>query len=320
MRVARPSFSNVPEVFRQTSKPTGVHSQEFDQISPDSSTAWTPTDVAWADFHLGMYQMNNGLISQSGYLPSPTETVSTFEELETPPCYFDVSPSVMSSNIFDKSFSLAVEGGAPNPLRFSHPPQHYKAEPHHPMFEHASYDNASAYSLYTTSSTPANISPITPSSASSPTSLFFDIPDFQHTLPQEARTSGFTPREASPASSCSSAEYTPVTPISLPPSHPPPRIPSSDPKRRFPCTTAGCSRRFTSQYTLSVHLQAHQPKPRPSFPCTAGCKERFSRAHDRLRHEVAKHGKVCEHSCLECGRFFSSERTLGNHRCPVQKV
>ncbi|KAF8882256.1 hypothetical protein BD779DRAFT_936891 [Infundibulicybe gibba] len=88
-------------------------------------------------------------------------------------------------------------------------------------------------------------------------------------------------------------------------------------RRRFPCLILGCSRRFTSQYTLKVHMEAHKPKPRTSFPCTLGCSERFSRQHDRLRHEVAKHGKVCEFLCDDCGRFFSTKKTLGNHKCPV---
>ncbi|TFK68896.1 hypothetical protein BDN72DRAFT_643942 [Pluteus cervinus] len=88
-------------------------------------------------------------------------------------------------------------------------------------------------------------------------------------------------------------------------------------KRRFPCGIPGCPRRFTSQYTLKVHMEAHKPKPKVSFPCTEGCSERFSRQHDRLRHEVAKHGKICEFSCEECGRFFSTKKTLGNHKCPV---
>jgi hypothetical protein len=88
-------------------------------------------------------------------------------------------------------------------------------------------------------------------------------------------------------------------------------------RRRFPCIIIGCERRFTSQYTLKVHMEAHKPKPRSSFPCTLGCAERFSRQHDRLRHEVAKHGKVCEFLCDDCGRFFSTKKTLGNHKCPV---
>ncbi|KAF5331814.1 hypothetical protein D9611_008904 [Ephemerocybe angulata] len=88
-------------------------------------------------------------------------------------------------------------------------------------------------------------------------------------------------------------------------------------KRRFPCLILGCDRRFTSQYTLKVHMEAHKPKPKVTFQCTEGCQERFSRQHDRLRHEVAKHGKICEFSCGDCSRFFSTKKTLGNHKCPV---
>ncbi|KAF9072401.1 hypothetical protein BDP27DRAFT_1217499 [Rhodocollybia butyracea] len=115
----------------------------------------------------------------------------------------------------------------------------------------------------------------------------------------------------SPTSSYSSSARTPS------PSSETSSCPSDIYRRRFPCLLAGCSRRFTSQYTLKVHMEAHKPKPKVSFPCTEGCSEKFSRQHDRLRHEVAKHGKICEFSCGECGRFFSSHKTLGNHRCPV---
>ncbi|KAJ8075879.1 hypothetical protein PM082_021511 [Marasmius tenuissimus] len=92
---------------------------------------------------------------------------------------------------------------------------------------------------------------------------------------------------------------------------------SADYRRRFPCLLPGCERRFTSRYTLKVHMEAHKPKPKVTFPCTQGCSERFSRQHDRLRHEVAKHGKICEFLCDDCGRFFSTSKTLGNHKCPV---
>jgi 5-methylcytosine-specific restriction endonuclease McrA len=36
-----------------------------------------------------------------------------------------------------------------------------------------------------------------------------------------------------------------------------------------------------------------------------------------LRHEVTQHGKVCEFICTDCGRFFSSQKTLDNHKCPA---
>lgn len=92
-----------------------------------------------------------------------------------------------------------------------------------------------------------------------------------------------------------------------------------DQRRRFRCLQPGCDRRFTSQYTLKVHMDAHKAKPRVPLPCTLGCSERFSRRHDRLRHEVTQHGKICEFVCDECGRFFSSQKTLGNHKCPTAR-
>ena len=92
-----------------------------------------------------------------------------------------------------------------------------------------------------------------------------------------------------------------------------------DHRRRFRCLHPQCTRRFTSQYTLKVHMDAHRAKPRVPLPCTLGCSERFSRRHDRLRHEVSQHGKVCEFVCDDCGRFFSSGKTLGNHKCPTAR-
>ncbi|KAG7085756.1 hypothetical protein E1B28_003299 [Marasmius oreades] len=132
----------------------------------------------------------------------------------------------------------------------------------------------------------------------------------------------------SPDSSSNSAPPSPVSRETMGrrrQTQPPPSSPSSDTtppfsadyRRRFPCLLPGCERRFTSRYTLKVHMEAHKPKPKVTFPCTHGCSERFSRQHDRLRHEVAKHGKVCEFSCDDCGRFFSTGKTLGNHKCPV---
>lgn len=88
-------------------------------------------------------------------------------------------------------------------------------------------------------------------------------------------------------------------------------------RRRYSCGITGCTRRFTSRYTLKIHQEAHRPKEKTLHRCTAGCMELFSRQHDRLRHEVAKHGKVCEWVCGSCQRFFSSSRTLERHKCPV---
>jgi len=172
------------------------------------------------------------------------------------------------------------------------------------------------------------------------------VPDNQLVLPAfefSSYMSGSSPPALSPSLSSSSSSSAPSPRDSSPslpavieftenpysrdssPTNPnntyydPSLTPEQNQRRRFSCTIPGCVRRFTSQYTLKVHLEAHRPKPRVSLPCTMGCSERFSRQHDRLRHEVAKHGKVCEWLCDECGRFFSTSRTLGNHKCPSAK-
>ena len=89
--------------------------------------------------------------------------------------------------------------------------------------------------------------------------------------------------------------------------------------RRVRCLVAECNRCFTNKYTLKLHMESHKAKPRVRFPCTLGCSECFSRSHDRLRHEVTQHGKVCEFVCDECMRFFSSRKTLENHQCPTAR-
>jgi hypothetical protein len=169
-------------------------------------------------------------------------------------------------------------------------------------------------------------------SPSSPLQLneYFNIFDFDFStsVPNEFFPSSEPPsRQPSPLPSSSPRKSSHVTMSRSPRNRevfdlvsqrsPSPSTNDSGQKRRFPCLILGCARRFTSQYTLKVHMQAHKPKPRVSFPCTQGCSERFSRQHDRLRHEVAKHGRICEFLCDDCGRFFSSKKTLGNHKCPL---
>ncbi|KAF7296930.1 Transcriptional regulator prz1 [Mycena indigotica] len=81
------------------------------------------------------------------------------------------------------------------------------------------------------------------------------------------------------------------------------------------CSEDDCTRSFTSQYTLMKHVKAHERKEKKYFPCSMGCDMRFSRKHDRLRHEVTQHGRVCEWGCPVCLGFFSSESTLTKHKC-----
>ncbi|TRM66626.1 hypothetical protein BD626DRAFT_581519 [Schizophyllum amplum] len=129
--------------------------------------------------------------------------------------------------------------------------------------------------------------------------------------------SSYSSSYSSPYSSTSSPSSSPVSlPMLTPPStsH---EIPVKDPKP-YACPIPSCTKRCKTQHTLSVHLRAHsKPKQRPEFPCSVpGCHLHFSRRHDRLRHEVAKHNKTTDvHRCRECGHVFSFKKTLGNHRC-----
>ncbi|KAI4294428.1 hypothetical protein K525DRAFT_290829 [Schizophyllum commune Loenen D] len=129
--------------------------------------------------------------------------------------------------------------------------------------------------------------------------------------------SSYASSYSSPYSSASSPSSSPVSlPMLTPPStsHGPP---VKDPKP-YACPIPSCTKRCKTQHTLSVHLRAHsKPKTRPEFPCSVpGCHLHFSRRHDRLRHEVAKHNKTTDvHRCRECGHVFSFKKTLGNHRC-----
>ncbi|KAJ7187250.1 hypothetical protein C8R46DRAFT_1274579 [Mycena filopes] len=86
------------------------------------------------------------------------------------------------------------------------------------------------------------------------------------------------------------------------------------------CPDPSCTRSFKSKYTLSKHTKAHEPKSSSLFRCTMGCVMQFSRKHDRLRHEVNRHGRVCDWECKLCLGFFSSETSLKKHRCKKSGV
>ncbi|KAJ7767024.1 hypothetical protein DFH07DRAFT_335591 [Mycena maculata] len=95
--------------------------------------------------------------------------------------------------------------------------------------------------------------------------------------------------------------------------YPPPRARPA--RADLICPEPSCARRFTSRHTLSKHARIHEPKIQKVFPCTMGCILQFSRKHDRLRHEVTQHGRICEWGCNVCLGPFSSESTLKNHKC-----
>ncbi|KAJ7049041.1 hypothetical protein C8F01DRAFT_791610 [Mycena amicta] len=124
---------------------------------------------------------------------------------------------------------------------------------------------------------------------------------------------------ASRATTPLSSEASPSSPSSSSSSSSP-RSPASMPLRRkrptsLRCPEPHCDRAFTSQYTLAKHVKAHERKEKKYFPCSLGCAMRFSRKHDRLRHEVTQHGRLCEWGCPICLGFFSSESTLNKHKC-----
>ncbi|PCH34626.1 hypothetical protein WOLCODRAFT_165704 [Wolfiporia cocos MD-104 SS10] len=96
--------------------------------------------------------------------------------------------------------------------------------------------------------------------------------------------------------------------------------PNNDPNRKYPCRH--CDRRFLREYTRKVHEMTHQPKLQHPYACgVPNCTSRFSRQHDRLRHEVLKHGRECPWTCESCGKFFSAEKNLVRHICsPYRRV
>ncbi|KAJ7099771.1 hypothetical protein C8R44DRAFT_642249, partial [Mycena epipterygia] len=69
-------------------------------------------------------------------------------------------------------------------------------------------------------------------------------------------------------------------------------------------------------YTRRVHMKTHLPGngQDQKFPCSfEGCGMKFSRKHDRLRHEVGNHSMGTQWICNPCKKFFSSETTLERH-------
>lgn len=88
-------------------------------------------------------------------------------------------------------------------------------------------------------------------------------------------------------------------------------------RRQLKCSHFACNRKFTNEHTRLIHMKTHQRTPPQPLPCMYGCSENFSRQHDRFRHEVLKHGRPSEWTCNKCHGFFSTEKTLSNHKCSV---
>ncbi|THU76795.1 hypothetical protein K435DRAFT_974285, partial [Dendrothele bispora CBS 962.96] len=82
---------------------------------------------------------------------------------------------------------------------------------------------------------------------------------------------------------------------------------------QFPCRT--CDRVFTREYTRKVHEDAHVARAAGPLLCREpNCNTKFSRSHDRLRHEVRIHGHEA-HICAICNNMFSSLKSLQKHQC-----
>ncbi|KAJ7510812.1 hypothetical protein B0H11DRAFT_2215552 [Mycena galericulata] len=173
-----------------------------------------------------------------------------------------------------------------------------------------SQSNTNGPDLSLSASTPASgsehpIFDFSPSAES--TASYLHTPPYL-TPPEEI----LSPRVSSMAEASleSSGSASPAAPVS---GTPLPRLPSSRPD--LCCPAPSCGRSFTSKYTLSKHTQTHLRKTHPSFTCSMGCNLEFSRRHDRLRHEVKQHARVCEWECKACLGFFSSKMTLKKHKC-----
>ncbi|EIW83678.1 hypothetical protein CONPUDRAFT_70647 [Coniophora puteana RWD-64-598 SS2] len=86
--------------------------------------------------------------------------------------------------------------------------------------------------------------------------------------------------------------------------------------RRFACPDPSCKRKFASKDTLELHMTMRQHTRKVRYQCEMGCSETFSRQHDRLRHEVARHARVPDWMCHRCKHVFSSQSNQNKHKCP----
>ncbi|KAJ7503699.1 hypothetical protein B0H11DRAFT_1983914 [Mycena galericulata] len=135
----------------------------------------------------------------------------------------------------------------------------------------------------------------------------------------------------------SNFDFTPFSEIDFPLAHEFTSSSDSDSPEYSPIATSSASSSFASspspRESSSPRARLRRPEPfvressaksttpsrnkvyRRKFPCTMGCEMDFSRKHDRMRHEVAQHGRVCDWECSTCLGFFSSEETMRKHRC-----
>ncbi|KAJ7077612.1 hypothetical protein C8R44DRAFT_896211 [Mycena epipterygia] len=119
-----------------------------------------------------------------------------------------------------------------------------------------------------------------------------------------------------PSSSSAHSDASPAACPSSPGSLELSSAPAPDPSRPFKCLHADCPLWFKRLYTRRVHMNTHLPGSGRDrrFACTfSGCDMKFSRKHDRLRHEVGGHGMGTQWTCAPCNKFFSTQTTLERH-------
>ncbi|KAJ7112774.1 hypothetical protein C8R43DRAFT_961769 [Mycena crocata] len=139
-------------------------------------------------------------------------------------------------------------------------------------------------------------------SGSSSESLL-DISQLEHQSQNCLHSDADSSADASTPSSSANAG-TPVSSRSSPSRSSTPQR-SSGSRRDLRCPHPTCDLYFATSYKLAKHMTTHEPKSPKQFPCTRGCALEFSRKHDRLRHEVAQHGRaVC--ALLLVGGYFAS--------------
>ncbi|KAF9897312.1 hypothetical protein BX616_005819 [Lobosporangium transversale] len=86
------------------------------------------------------------------------------------------------------------------------------------------------------------------------------------------------------------------------------------PQKRFPCSFAGCDRRFARLFNLHTHEKTHDPTQARPFICSeADCRKAFSRKHDLQRHEASVHKGERNFACTTCYKPFSRQDGLRRH-------
>ncbi|XP_063704437.1 gastrula zinc finger protein XlCGF57.1-like [Culicoides brevitarsis] len=85
---------------------------------------------------------------------------------------------------------------------------------------------------------------------------------------------------------------------------------SESSSRPFKCPHDGCSKDFTSKYTLTTHMKIHTDRPRP-YKCTV-CEKSFYHSQNLVQH-LKLHSSTKEFICSGCNKAFSTQHNLDVH-------